>query len=462
MNRVLFKNTICDSSNLEKWLEKRRQSCDMEAYEISIHQSKEWKFDNGELRHSSGGFFSIVGTTVYVEGEEQTHLEQPLINQPEIGILGFLIRRNEGELEIMVQAKPEPGNIGLIQAAPSVQATESNYKRRHRGKETPFLQYFLGEPTAIAHADSLQSEQGTRFLGKYNRNMIVEVKSDLIIPDNTIYKWTSMTNLCSLLIQNFQINTDARSVLVSSSWSTLTPNHKPFSRWRSQGGIGEALLDSYEAKEQQFALSTQNVIDRLENCRNIANFTTELVSLKDLKNWKMTENVIKATETESFEVRQFEVKTTEREVARWDQPLVVSTEEGEVFLYAQEKNGVLHFLFNCRAELGFGERCQYGPTIQNLNNEPFIVPSFEAKENELKDCLSRAKLLLSNLHSDEGGRFYRCISRYSIYLLDKDEQINLGENLSWMTLKQVELVVLRKGFFSNEIRSLISMLLAYL
>lgn len=463
-NQLLSENEICSSSSeFERWLDDHRQFCDMEAEEISWRKSKEWKFENHELRHLSGGFFSIVGATVYLnDEEEQTQLEQPLINQPEIGILGFIIRRNGGTLEIMVQAKPEPGNIGLVQAAPSVQATESNYKRRHHGKETPFLEYFQGSSQAVIIADSLQSEQGTRFLGKYNRNIIVEISEDIAITENPLYKWTPLTNLCSLLVQDFQINTDARSVLVCSSWSTLTSNQQPFSRWRQLGGLGEALLGSYQAQEQDYALSTQDIIDKLEHCRNLANFTTKLVNLNDLKHWEMTENVIRSTKKDSFEVRQFQVKTTEREVPHWDQPLVVSEEEGEVILYAQEKNGVLHFLFNCRAEIGFRECCQYGPTIQNLNNEPFILSAFEAKENELKNYLSRAKLLISNLHSDEGGRFYRCISRYSIYLLGKDEAIDLGENLSWMTMQQIEFFANRQGFFSNEARSLISMLVAYI
>ena len=462
-NQLLSKNAIFSpTSEFERWLEDHRQFCDMEAEEISWQKSKEWNFEHRELRHLSGGFFSIVGVTIYLNDQEQTQLEQPLINQPEIGILGFLIRRNSGKLEILVQAKPEPGNIGLVQAAPSVQATESNYKRRHHGKETPFLEYFQGASQAIVLADSLQSEQGTRFLGKYNRNIIVEIPEDITIAESSLYKWTPIENLFSLLIQDFKINTDARSVLVCSSWSNLASNHQPFSRWRELGGIGEALLDSYEAQEQDYALSNEDMIERLERCRNMANFTTQLVNLNDLKHWEMTENVIRSTKENSFEVRQFQVKTSEREVSHWDQPLVVSEEEGEVILYAQEKNGVLHFLFNCRAEIGFRECCQYGPTIQNLNNEPFILSAFEAKENELKNYLSRAKLLVSNLHSDEGGRFYRCISRYSIYLLDKDEVIDLGENLSWMTMQQIEFFAKRQGFFSNEARSLISMLIAYI
>jgi len=449
-------------SKLGRWLEDRRKACDMQVEEIAWQQSKEWAFDNHGLKHISGGFFSIVGASVYINGRKQPQRDQPLINQPEIGILGFLIRRSGGEIEILVQAKPEPGNLGLVHAAPAVQATESNYKRIHHGKETLFLEYFLGAPKVTVISDSLQSEEGTRFLGKYNRNMIAEIPKDEFIPESRAHKWVPIQDLCFLLLQDFHINTDARSVLVSGSWAALTPNYKPFSRWRGKGGLGEDLLSSYEASEKECVLSTKKIVDRLDRCRNIANFKTDIVRLTDLENWEITERSIRATVEADFEFRQFRIQTNEREVTHWDQPLAASNEEGQIILYAQEKKGVLHFLFNCRAEIGFHELCQYGPTIQGQGNGPFILPALLEKEYELRDHLDRSKQLLSNLHSDEGGRFYQSISRYSIRLLDKDDVVDPGQTLSWMSVKQIELLAKRRGIFSNEARSLISMLLTYL
>jgi oxidase EvaA len=449
-------------TSLGRWLEGRRKFCDMHVEEILWPQSKEWVFDRHCFRHCSGGFFRIVGATVYRDGKQQPHLEQPLIDQPEVGILGFIVRRSGLEVKILVQAKPEPGNIGFVLAAPSVQATVSNYTRRHQGKETLFLEYFLGTRKDTIISDSLQSEQGTRFLGKYNRNMIVEVPSEASIPESTDHKWIRVQELYSLLIQDFQINSDARSVLACGPWHKLSPNYEPFERWRDEGGVGEALLSSYEASEKECALSTKEIIDRLDRCQKTANFATAVVSLTDLAQWEMTERALRSINKSSFEVRQMEVVTSEREVNQWDQPLVTSGEEGQVILFAQKKNGILHFLFNCRAEIGFRERCQYGPTIQDLSCDSFILPALHKQACELKGHLGRSKHLFSILQSDEGGRFYQCVSRYSIRLLDKDEVIGTDQNLSWVNLHQIELLAKRPGFFSNEARTMISILLAYL
>lgn len=447
---------------IPQWLEDARRACDMQVREIPRSHSREWVLDGQRLRHTSGGFFSIVGATLCTGGERQAHLDQPLIDQPEIGILGFLIRTLHDTLHILVQAKPEPGNVALVQAAPSVQATESNYKRRHRGKATPFLEYFLPPGKATLVSESLQSEQGSRFLGKYNRNMVVEVAGEEPLPESHAHKWFPIHDLFPLLPQDFQINTDARSVLATAPWQVLVPGRTPFGRWRHRGGPGEALLRSFEAPEDQSALSTTDIMERLRHLRATADFTTTVVGLTDLTGWEITDTAIRPVRREMFAVGQFAVETSEREVPRWDQPLVISPVEGQTVLLCQERGGVLHFLFNARPEIGFREKFQYGPTIQDLAEEPLILPSLEDQTSTLKDALARSETLLASRHSDEGGRFFRCLSHYRICLLLPGEPIDPGDNLSWMTLRQVASLIRLPGFFSNEARSLISMMLAYL
>jgi len=453
---------IMFETQVARWIQSYRQQCDMQVREIQRHQSAEWDFDGHRYHHKSGGFFSVVGATVFVDGRRQPCFDQPLIDQPEIGILGFLIRRTRGETEIMVQAKPEPGNVGLVQIAPTVQATRSNYMRLHRGKSTPFIDYFCGTRKSALLSDSLQSEQGTRFLSKFNRNVIAELPDDDEVSESSVLKWFSIQELLPLLGQDFQVNTDARSVLACGPWQRFASGNKPFGRWLGKGGLGEALIRSYETPEQSSASPTSEIVERLHRLQNTSQFVTLSLSLPELIDWEMTDKAIRPLNGTSLEVRQYAVDSTDREVNHWSQPLIASCIEGLAILFCQEKGGVLHFLFNCRAEIGFRECFEYGPTIQDLGDARFIMPSLGEKESELKDLLGRSTELFSSLQSDEGGRFFRCISRYSVHMLDKDEVIDLGQSLSWFTLRQIEFLVKQPGFFSNEARSLISMLLAYL
>ena len=453
-------NTHSMHSALSDWIHDARGACDMHVVEIPWTTSREWVFDGRRLRHKDDSFFAVVGATVHIKGERQHRLDQPLLDQPEIGILGFLVRTAGDRTDILIQGKPEPGNIGLLQAAPTVQATESNYRRRHHGKPTPFLEYFLsGKGTVLS--DCLQSEQGTRFLAKYNRNMVVRVPHDAVLPGTPAFRWFPIQELLFLLLQDFQCNTDARSVLASCPWRILSGERSPFSRWRGRGGPGEAFLHSYEGHAERFAVATPRILERLNELRSTANFVTTVTHLTDLRAWEISETGIRCADRETFSIRQFAVTTTDREVTHWDQPLAASSVEAHVVLLCQERAGLLHFLFSARPEIGFRERFQYGPTIQDLDGNSAILPDAEDQETALKEALSRSTTLFSCLHSDEGGRFFRCVSSYGIALLPPAHPIDVGDNLCWMTLRQVELLVSRPGVFSNEARSLISMVLGY-
>lgn len=445
---------------LSAWLERRRRLCDMAVREIPWRDSREWVYRDGALRHHSGGFFSIIGVESTADGA--VTLRQPLINQPEIGILGFLLQRRAGVPYLLIQAKPEPGNIGLCQAAPSVQATWSNYQRLHHGKATPFLCYFTGDPAATVLADSLQSEQGTRFLGKYNRNMMVEVPEDLELPCEGPYHWAPAAEVCDLLVKDFQINTDARSVLATSDWTALAAARGPFARWHGRGGLGEDLLRSYLAGGSDQYKSDAAIVQRLASVRCAHPFSVRVVPLDDQRGWLNGQEPRLIGPAGSFDVRQMAVSCSEREVQSWDQPLVAQNSEGRAVVLARKIRGVLHFLFRCRPEIGFQEGFQYGPAIQDAGGTPSPIPALDAEERQLEALSRRAVPALSNLQSDEGGRFYCSVARYSILLLEDAEPLPESETLSWMTLGQIARLVHRQGLFSNEARSLISMLLAYL
>jgi oxidase EvaA len=140
---------------------------------------------------------------------------------------------------------------------------------------------------------------------------------------------------------------------------------------------------------------------------------------------------------------------------------VAATNHGRVATVAQVRGGILHLLFAARPELGFREHVQYGPALQEFPGEASIDPAIESLTAMLEAALGRSELLLGAQQSDEGGRFFHSIATYGIHLLPEDAAIELGEHLAWMTLAQIEALIPRRGFFSNEARSLISMLLTY-
>lgn len=442
---------------LAGWLAAQRARCDMAVREIPWRDSREWRFDGDAFRHHTGAFFSVVGARMERAGAALPGLEQPLLDQPEIGILGFLVRDAAGGVELLVQAKPEPGNVGLVQAAPSVQATVSNYLRRHRGKPTPHLERFTEPAPGAVLADSLQSEQGTRFLGKRNRNVVVRVADEAPIADAPALRWAPAAELRALLGADFQVNTDARSVLVCAPWRLLADGGAPFSRWAGSDAFGAALLRSHAAVDgDPFPLACE----RLAALREAAGLATRTVALTALADWRLDETGLLPAAGQAFAVRFFAVRTTAREVERWDQPLACGLAEGAVTLLCAERAGVLRFLFVARPEPGFGGAFQLGPSLQSDGHAAYALPSHAALEAALGRLAATGEELVANRQSDEGGRFHRSVARYAVVRVAPGAGPADGGPCFWLTLGEVADLVRRPELFTNEARSALSLLLS--
>ena len=167
------------------WFENKKDNF-FEVVEIPFKDFDQWNFTSNResIVHQSGRFFKIEGLKVQTNYGVVNSWEQPIINQPEIGILGILTKVFNGVRYFLMQAKMEPGNINILQLSPTVQATKSNFSRVHKGKLPAYLEYFVDPSKSRIIIDQLQTEQGGRFLRKRNRNMVIEVSEYVEILDD--------------------------------------------------------------------------------------------------------------------------------------------------------------------------------------------------------------------------------------------------------------------------------------
>jgi dTDP-4-dehydro-6-deoxy-alpha-D-glucopyranose 2,3-dehydratase len=246
-----------------------------------------WRFedDSGNLVHESGRFFSVEGLDVRTDRGESGTWMQPIINQPEIGILGILVRKFDGILHCLMQAKFEPGNLNGIQLSPTVQATRSNYAG-HRGKDIAYLEYFMPPRRGEILIDSLQSEQGSWFLHKRNRNMVVEVTED--VPLREGFRWLTIDQIHRLLLQDNLVNMDSRSVLSCIPFDAA--NGGP--RTQVRGAFHETLLRSFSSAEHRSLHSTGEILSWLTDARSRHELVQRIVPLRDVKHWYRTPDAI--------------------------------------------------------------------------------------------------------------------------------------------------------------------------
>lgn len=146
------------------WLEERRRAHRFRVERIPFAGLDGWSFDpgSGNLGHRSGKFFTVEGlrVTTSTDGRDR-QWHQPIIRQPEVGILGILVKEFDGVPHFLMQAKMEPGNRNLLQLSPTVQATRSNYTKAHRGADVRYVEYFT-DPAGAGSSPTCSSPSTAR------------------------------------------------------------------------------------------------------------------------------------------------------------------------------------------------------------------------------------------------------------------------------------------------------------
>jgi len=443
-------STSMPNADFHTWFAEQRRINQFEVNRIAFDQLLGWHFqhDTGNLVHDSGKFFSIEGIDVHTERPDVGAWMQPIINQPEIGILGIVVKEFDGVLHCLMQAKMEPGNINTVQLSPTVQATRSNYTGVHRGRGIPYLEYFTPPRRGQVLIDSLQSEQGAWFLHKRNRNMVVEVFED--VPVREDFCWLTLGQLHQLLLHDNLVNMDSRTVLSCLPFDP--PNGGP--RGSARGTYREGLLRSLAAGRSLH--TTGEILSWLTDTKARSELVQRTVALRDVKHWYRTMDEIGHEEGKHFTVIAAEVGASNREVTHWTQPLLAPVEQGRVAFLARSIDGVLHLLVHARMEAGVFDFIELGPTVQCLPSSTVDLPG--DRRPRYLDAVTgadHAAVRYDVVQSEEGGRFYHADNRYQIIEVGDDFPVEVSEEYRWMTLCQLTELLQHSNYVNIQARSLL-------
>lgn len=457
-------NNLHSEEEVLKWIERKKSGASVKIEQVEFSQMKDWVFDpiSTNLVHSSRKFFSIIGINVKTNWGRVPEWEQPIINQPEIGILGIIAKRIDGILYFLMQAKIEPGNINYVQLSPTLQATKSNYTQVHRGNRPLYLEYFNGEKQNVKILlDQLQSEQGARFLRKRNRNVIVEVEEDIEVYDNFI--WLTLGQIKRLLRYDNIVNMDTRTVISGI----------PFGDYPSQilelydtfetifGKLGEyerGLMRSFLDKDTHL-YEMEQIISWITRLKSFYELEVTPIPLKSVKKWEITPREIRHQDGKYFSVIAVNVEIENREVKQWSQPLIKAAQEGIIAFLIKRIKGVYHFLVQAKLEPGNLDIIELAPTVQCLTGNyrkglsEYEPPFLDIVLNALPD-----QIRYSTYQSEEGGRFYKEQNKNMIIEVGDDFPLEVPENYFWMTLWQLKEFLKFNNYLNIEARSLIAAL----
>ncbi|MDD2732861.1 MAG: NDP-hexose 2,3-dehydratase family protein [Desulfuromonadaceae bacterium] len=418
-----------DDVFVDQWINKSRKTATLNTMLVALDEVNGWgrSVGNGNINHDNGRFFSIIGVHVrHRVDRDELEWDQPIIEQPETGILGILAREINGLLHFCLQAKEEPGNIGNIQLSPTVQATYSNYTGAHGGATPQFLELFSGPRRARILFARLQTEDGGRFLYKSNRNMIAVAADDFPqeLPEGFI--WLTMRQIMRLMNQDNLVNACSRSILSSLAFAVVQE-------------VGEQPHTPCHELEAGIRSTLQWLDDR----RAANHMLTQRIGLNDLQEWHIDgKGFFSHQEQRFFRIVGLQVSSGTREVRRWGQPIIENPAAGIIGLLVRHGADGLELLMQAKAEVGNRSTVQLGPTVQ------FTQGNYEGSRKLKKPFLydeflepNRYRLLHESRQTEEGARFYREYHLHRILLLPEGMSPEPPTDYAWLSLEQVMFLV---------------------
>jgi oxidase EvaA len=207
-----------DPAPILAWREQQRKSITFNADLIGLDDVRGWSRDaQGNVRHKSGQFFGVEGVRVESgDLREVASWEQPIYTQPEGGILALIARESAGTgVEFLLQAKAEPGNIGVLQLCPTIQSTWSNIRRAHAGKRPPMVEVLIADTGVRIVYRAEHNEEGGRFWRKSNENIVAFLDDESVIEtDMTMFCWSSLSQIKELALIDNVISPFVKTILL--------------------------------------------------------------------------------------------------------------------------------------------------------------------------------------------------------------------------------------------------------
>lgn len=426
-----------NANPVEMWLRERREHSDMTVTPISLAECSPWQMTKTAISRPDGRFFAVH------------QRESIYIDQPEIGLLSFVLVGSGSEPLVLAHAKDEPGNVGLTQLAPTVQATLSNISRAHGGAPTNYLDLAHPEFTnAEVIADTLQSEHGERFWKKRNRNVLVQTNHIAAVDRN--YLLRPLSELLALLATDYAVNTDARSVLVCSPWRRLiAPDVTPF------GGTDEwsqRLRVSYDAPVTRAMWALEMLHEFRVSRRQSEHPIVPFVGVDT----EGPVRVVNDAQPVDKRIDFIRVTSSTREVGTWNQPIFATDTEDRQVLLTRNVGDSVEFLLRVALEPGFNSAAEYSVSHVEYAGAPGGHP-WVAKQARSGDAI------VSVRQSDEGGRFLRAVSTYAIVKVVGEAPVDVeSDGYVWLTLADIQELVLTSETVTNELRSALAVLLYWL
>lgn len=195
--------------NLLSWLSSLKARYDLHVSPFPLNQMTDWNVKDSAIERCDHKYFRVIGVKVSITNREVAYWCQPIIQPMQQGLCGFIIKKIDGIIHFLVQAKLECGNFDVMEMAPTVQCLTDKFIKGMN----PFIDYILDAPKEQIIFDTLQSEEGGRFYKEQNRNIMVMADDDFPLDVPEHYMWMTLNQIHSFLQYNNFLNIQSRSLI---------------------------------------------------------------------------------------------------------------------------------------------------------------------------------------------------------------------------------------------------------
>lgn len=449
---INVEGNVNSTQDLLAWIEALNRTTYVDIKECSIHDNTFWFYDDysGEILNRKRSFFSIKGIRRFENGIFVG--EQPVIFQPEIGYLGIICKEIDGVLNFLMQAKIEPGNVNCVQISPTIQATKSNFMRVHGGKLPCYFEYFEHSEKYDVIYDQIQSEQGSRFYKKRNRNIIMLVNEEIEIYPN--FRWMTLGQLKELMSVDNLVNMDTRTVI---SGIPLLTTQLPLTEREHIKSLFEdkELFESIFSTEPLEQIS--KVYQKVNNYKMFQDIKTTTIPLNQLVDWDVDQYGVTCKKEADYMVRYYDIAISGREVQHWMQPLFKSNGKAVFGLITKKVQGVRKYLAALRPEVGSFDKVELGPSVQLefVHDEDTL----DEVSSYFFSCLENKKgIIMDVILSEEGGRFFHEQNRNVILNIAEDELVDLPPSYMWLDYSSLNYMIQINNCINIQLRNLLSLI----
>lgn len=254
--------------------------------------------------------------------------------------------------------------------------------------------------------------------------MVIEVPGEVAHDD--LHRWFTLGQIKRLLALPCRVNMDSRTVL---SCLPLAP-----------------AADGDDEETHRWLDTAAPPAPRLER-----------IGLRALRGWRTDERV-SSDDARGFSITGVRVRADCREVAGWDQPMVVATALGLVAFVTQRREDGLHVLVQACRGLGAVGGPLVGATVQRgAGSDLTATDDGSAFFEALVTSPPTGALRYDTVHAEEGGRFYHVKTVHRIVEIAPGEVIDCPPSHRWLSLPRLKRLVARGGV-NIQARSLLACL----